>query len=72
MFDVRILDAMLHFGMMANGEIVTITFSMSAKSFEDHTATFGPGNPETEPTSYLGDLAKHFAEEIRTELGGQS
>ena len=26
-------------------------FSMSAKSFEVHTATFGPGNPETEPTS---------------------
>jgi plastocyanin len=41
----------------------TIKFSMSAKSFEDHTATFGPGNPETEPTSYLGDLAKHFAED---------
>ena len=41
----------------------TIKFSMSAKTFEDHTATFGPGNPETEPTSYLGDLAKHFAED---------
>ena len=41
----------------------TIKFSMSAKSFEDHTGTFGPGNPETEPTSYLGDLAKHFAED---------
>ena len=39
----------------------TITFSMSAKSYEVHTATFGPGNPETEPTSYLGDLANHFA-----------
>ena len=33
---------------------------MSAKTFEVHTATFGPGNPETEPTSYLGDLANHF------------
>jgi len=31
LFDVRILDATLHFGMMANGEIVTITFSMSWK-----------------------------------------
>ena len=41
----------------------TIKFSMSAKSYEVHTATFGPGNPETEPTSYLGDLAKHFAED---------
>ena len=34
---------------------------MSAKTYEVHTATFGPGNPETEPTSYLGDLAAHFA-----------
>jgi plastocyanin len=41
----------------------TIKFSMSARTYEDHTATFGPGNPETEPTSYLGDLAKHFAED---------
>ena len=39
----------------------TIKFSMSAKTYEVHTATFGPGNPETEPTSYLGDLANHFA-----------
>jgi plastocyanin len=41
----------------------TITFSMSAKTFDVHTATFGPGNPETEPTSYLGDLAKRFGED---------
>jgi plastocyanin len=41
----------------------TLKFSMSAKSVEDHTATFGPGDPEKEPTSYLGDLAKHFAED---------
>jgi plastocyanin len=39
----------------------TVKFSMSAKSLEDHTATFGPGDPENEPTSYLGDLAGHFA-----------
>ena len=39
----------------------TIKFSMSAKTYEVHTATFGPGNPETEPKSYLGDLASHFA-----------
>ena len=39
----------------------TVNFSMSAKSYEDHTATFGPGNPDNEPTSYLGDLATHFA-----------
>jgi plastocyanin len=41
----------------------TLTLSMSAKTVDVHTATFGPGNPETEPTSYLGDLAKHFAED---------
>jgi plastocyanin len=41
----------------------TVTFSMSAKSFESHTATFGPGDPDKEPTSYLGDLAKHFEQD---------
>jgi plastocyanin len=39
----------------------TLNFAMSAKSFDVHTATFGPGNPETQPTSYLGQLAAHFA-----------
>jgi plastocyanin len=34
----------------------SVTFRMSKGSFEDHTATFGPGNPETEPDSYLGKL----------------
>ena len=38
----------------------TVTFAMSLKSFEAHTATFGPGNPETEPTSYLGTIAASF------------
>ena len=38
----------------------TVTFAMSPKSFEVHTATFGPGNPETEPTSYLGKIAASF------------
>jgi plastocyanin len=41
----------------------TLKFSMSAKSFDVHTATFGPGDPENQPTSYLGQLAKHFAED---------
>jgi plastocyanin len=41
----------------------TIKFSMSAKSVEVHTATFGPGDPEKAPTSYLGDLAKRFADD---------
>jgi plastocyanin len=39
----------------------TLKFSMSAKSFDVHTATFGPGDPENQPTSYLGQLAQHFA-----------
>jgi plastocyanin len=34
----------------------TVTFRMSSKSFEVHTATAGPGNPETEPASYLGSI----------------
>ena len=35
----------------------TIKFQMATKSFEAHTATTGPGDPATEPTSYLGKLA---------------
>jgi plastocyanin len=35
----------------------TIKFTMTKGSREDHTATTGPGNPETEPSSYLGTLA---------------
>jgi plastocyanin len=38
----------------------TLKFQMSAKSLEIHTATSGPGNPETEADSYLGKLAKSF------------
>jgi plastocyanin len=38
----------------------TIRFRMSPGSTEDHTATFGPGNPMTQPTSYLGQIAKSF------------
>jgi plastocyanin len=39
----------------------TLKFSMSARSFDDHTATFGPGEPENQPTSYLGKLAQSVA-----------
>jgi plastocyanin len=39
----------------------TLKFRMTKGSFEDHTATTGPGNPETEPDSYLGALAGAFA-----------
>jgi plastocyanin len=53
------------FGMLPAKKTVkvgtTVTFMMSPKSLEDHTATFGPGNPETEPASYLGVLAASFA-----------
>lgn len=35
----------------------TLTFTMTKGSVEDHTATFGPGNPESDPNSYLGQIA---------------
>ena len=38
----------------------TLKFSMSTLTFEDHTATFGPGDPEHDPGSYLGTLAASF------------
>jgi plastocyanin len=38
----------------------TVTFQMPAASFEVHSATTGPGNPESEPDSYLGKLAGSF------------
>jgi len=38
----------------------TLTFSMTAHSIELHTATFGPGDPEQDPTSYLGQIAASF------------
>jgi plastocyanin len=34
-----------------------VTFNMPVGSAEVHTATTGPGNPETDPGSYLGKLA---------------
>jgi plastocyanin len=38
----------------------TLTFRVGPGSREPHTATFGPGNPLTQPTSYQGVLAKSF------------
>jgi plastocyanin len=38
----------------------TLTFRMHPSSFDVHTATTGPGNPETEPNSYLGQVAAGF------------
>jgi plastocyanin len=53
-----------YFGMLPGTLTVspgtTVSFHMSRLSFEDHTATFGPGNPETEPQSYLGQIAASF------------
>jgi plastocyanin len=37
-----------------------LTFSMSPASLEVHTATFGPGDPDKEPSSYLGQIAASF------------
>jgi plastocyanin len=35
----------------------TVTFEMAKDSYEVHTATTGPGDPEKDPKSYLGTLA---------------
>jgi plastocyanin len=35
----------------------TVTFKMPVNSTEDHTASTGPGDPEQEPASYLGQIA---------------
>jgi plastocyanin len=50
-----------YFGMVPGTITVpvgtTLKFSMSPKTTETHTATFGPGDPINEPTSYLGLVA---------------
>jgi plastocyanin len=38
----------------------TLNFRMSPGSYDLHTATTGPGNPESEPNSYLGQIAASF------------
>jgi plastocyanin len=38
----------------------TVKFMMSPKSFDGHTATFGPGDPNADPNSYLGVIAGSF------------
>ena len=51
-----------YFGMVpANLTVApgtTVKFQMTKGSYEVHTASFGPGNPQTEPASYLGAIAK--------------
>ena len=52
------------FGFVPNAVTVpvgkTLTFTMSPGSKDVHTATTGPGNPETEPNSYLGQVEAGF------------
>lgn len=38
----------------------TVNFRAPSGSGEIHTVTFGPGDPDKEPTSYLGAIAKRF------------
>jgi plastocyanin len=53
-----------YFGMLPAKVTVasgtTLQFRMTKGSFEAHTATFGPGDPMTQPDSYVGTLAKSF------------
>jgi plastocyanin len=43
----------------------TLTFRMSPRSVDFHTATFGPGDPSAEPpTGYLGDLGKSLENDL--------
>jgi plastocyanin len=42
----------------------TLVFRMSPSSYDVHTATTGPGNPENEPDSYLGKLASTFEQPV--------
>jgi plastocyanin len=46
----------------------TLRFRMSPGSRDAHTATSGPGNPETEPNSYLGQVASTFTTGDPTKL----
>jgi plastocyanin len=62
-----------YFGMVPATSTVpvgtTLTFRMSPGTYEDHTATFGPGNPDKEPTSYLGKIAKSFEGDTLDQTG---
>jgi plastocyanin len=42
----------------------TVTFRMPVTSTEVHTATTGPGNPLTDPNSYLGQLSATFTSPV--------
>jgi plastocyanin len=61
------------FGMLPATKTVkagtTVRFMMSPKSFEVHTASFGPGNPDQEATSYLGVIAASFQGALLDQRG---
>ncbi len=42
----------------------TVTFAMPAASREVHSATFGPGDPDKEPKSYIGEIAGSFSSPV--------
>ena len=52
------------FGFVPNAMTIptgtTLNFRMSPGSYDVHTATTGPGNPEQDETSYLGEIAAGF------------
>ena len=52
------------FGFVPNQMTVptgtTLNFRISPGSYDVHTATTGPGNPESDPNSYLGQIAASF------------
>jgi plastocyanin len=47
-------------GMVTVPVGTTINFRMTKGSFETHSATTGPGDPNADPNSYLGKLAATF------------
>jgi len=53
-----------YFGMVPSTLTVpvgtTVKFQMPPKTTETHTATFGPGDPEHDPASYLGQVQAGF------------
>ncbi len=57
-----------YFGMVPGTITVpvgtTLKFAMPPKTTETHTATFGPGDPEKDPASYLGQVAAGFAKPV--------
>jgi plastocyanin len=62
-----------YFGMLPAVKTVTpgttVRFAMSPRSYDAHTATFGPGNPLTEPDSYLGKIAASFTGAVVDQRG---